>query len=256
MTKIQTVRRLVAGTVLVIAASGLVPAGAAAAPAPCGGVPQISDATGDGHHSNTDVVSAWIAESAGHLQAVVKVHIAVWEPVHDDSDAAGFALLWASGGVTRYVRAEAPRGAAVRFDHGTWTLAGGFVSAGATTGATTPGTGGTVTIDIPDAYAAATTVLARPFVLTYDGMTGADAHWVDRAPGGVTPASDEVGADVVAGSCATGAGPGTPGTPGAPGSSGGGTTGAAPGRPAPPVRARRPLCSRARRRCAAAARSA
>lgn len=230
MTKLQAVRRLVAGPVLVIAVSGLVPAGAAAAPAPCGGVPQISDATGDGHHSNTDVTSAWLAESAGHVQAVVKVHIAVWEPVHDDSDAAGFALLWTSGGVTRYVRAEAPRGAPVRFDHGTWTLAGGFASAGPTTGATTTGTGGTVTIDVPDAVAPPGTVLARPFVLTYDGMTGPDVHWVDRAPGGVTPTSDEVGADVVVGACSPG-GPGTPGAPGSPGSAGGEVTGPVAGTP-------------------------
>ena len=39
-----------------------------------------------------------------------------------------------------------------------------------------------MTIDVP----ASGPVLARPFVLTYDGITGSDAHWVDRAPGGVT----------------------------------------------------------------------
>ena len=52
--------------------------------------------------------------------------VAVWEPAHDDSDAAGFALLYAVGGETRYVRGEAVRGAPVRFDHGTWTAAGGL----------------------------------------------------------------------------------------------------------------------------------
>jgi hypothetical protein len=44
-------------------------------------------------------------------------------------------------------------------------------------------------------------VLRRSFVLTYDGTTGADPHWVDRAPGGVTPAGGEFGADFVVGSC-------------------------------------------------------
>ena len=232
MTHLQAARRLRAGLALTLVAAGLTPGGAAAAaPGPCGGAPQIADVTGDGHHSNTDVVSAWFAESAGRLQAVVRVHIAVWEPIHDDSDAAGFAVLWTSGGgETRYVRAEAPRGAPVRFDFGTWTLAGGFMSAGATTGATTTGTGGTVTIDIPAGAATAPgAVLARPFVLTYDGMTGADAHWVDRAPGGVTPAGNEFGADVVAGSCAAS---GLPVTPGAPGTgSNTGTPGDAPGAP-------------------------
>lgn len=235
MTRLQAVRRLGAGLALALVAAGLPAGGAAAAPGPCGGVPQITDATGDGHHSNTDVVSAWLAESAGRLQAVVKVHIAVWEPVHDDSDAAGFALLWASGGQTRYVRAEAPRGAPVRFDHGTWTLAGGFASAGATTGVTTTGTGGTVTIDVPaDGGTAAGAVLARPFVLTYDGVTGTDTHWVDRAPGGVSPAGGEFGADVVVGACGLPA-PGAPGAPGTGpttvgGSLPGGGGGAAPAR--------------------------
>ena len=50
---------------------------------------------------------------------------------------------------TRYVRAEAPRGAPVRFDHGTWSAAGGFASAGATTGEAVAGPGGSVTIDVP-----------------------------------------------------------------------------------------------------------
>jgi hypothetical protein len=57
------------------------------------------------------------------------------------------------------------------------------------------------------------TVLARPFVLTYDGVTGTEPHWVDRAPGGVTPEGIEYGADFVAGSC-SGPGGGGPLPPG------------------------------------------
>lgn len=175
---------------------------AVAAPSACGGSPQIVDVAGDGHHPNTDVVAAWLSEQAGSLQAVIQPRVAVWEPAHDDSEAAGFAFLFETGdGLVRYVRAEAPRGPA-RFDYGTWTEAGGFLSAGATTGVTETGAGGAVTIDVPAASGAvAGVVLRRSFVLTYDGMTGAEAHWVDRGPGGVTPAGSEFGADFVVGSC-------------------------------------------------------
>jgi hypothetical protein len=193
---------LLAGCVAGLAGpTGLSPLAAAAPPA-CGGSPQIVDVANDGHHPNTDVVAAWLAESAGSLQVVIQPRSAVWEPAHDDSEAAGFAFLFETGdGLVRYVRAEAPRGPA-RFDHGTWTEAGGFVSAGPTTGFTETGAAGAVTIDVPAAIGAvAGVVLRRSFVLTYDGMSGADAHWVDRAPGGVTPAGGELGADFVVGSC-------------------------------------------------------
>ena len=39
--------------------------------------------------------------------------------------------------------------AAPAYGHGTWTRAGGFVTAGATTGAVTNGAGGSVTLDLP-----------------------------------------------------------------------------------------------------------
>ena len=136
------VRRIVG--VIVVAASLATAAPAwAAPPAPCGGVAQIADPQGDGHHINTDVVGAWFSEQAGRLQAVVQVRQGIWEPAHDDSDAAGFAVLFTTGGQIRYVRAEAPREAPVRYDHGTWTHAGGFVSAGTTTGEAIAGTRGT-----------------------------------------------------------------------------------------------------------------
>jgi hypothetical protein len=180
---------------------------AAAAPPPCGGTPQIADAVGDGHHHNTDLTSAWLSEQAGRLQAVIQPRTAVWEPAHDDSEAAGFALLFQSGGQTRYVRAEAPRSAPVRFDHGTWSPAGGFASLGPTTGEAVAGPGGAVTIDVPGV--AAGTLLTRIFVLTYDGGEVAAPHWVDRAPGGVAPSEDAFGADYVVGACPAGGGPGT-----------------------------------------------
>ena len=44
-------------------------------------------------------------------------------------------------------------------------------------------------------------MLARPFVLTYDGEEAGQPHWVDRAPGATTPDDTSPGADYVAGSC-------------------------------------------------------
>ncbi|HWM11471.1 MAG TPA: hypothetical protein VNO82_19090 [Solirubrobacteraceae bacterium] len=202
-------RRAAVGLLAAAAMLATAAPAAAAPPAPCGGVPQLTDPEGDGHHINTDIVGGWFSDAAGRLQAVVQLRQGIWEPAHEDSDAAGFALLYSTGGQIRYVRAEAPRGGAVRYDHGTWTSAGGFASAGATTGEAVAGSRGSVTIDVPGVPAG--TVLARPFALTYDGATGADLHWVDRGPGGVAPDGTEVGADYVAGSCGApppGGGPG------------------------------------------------
>jgi hypothetical protein len=201
---------------LIIGLAGLAALAApgGAAPQPCGGIAQISDPLLDGHHPNTDVAAAWFSEDAGRLQAVIRPNQAVWEPAHDDSEAAGFAMLYSVGGQIGYVRAEAPRAAPVRFDYGTWTAAGGFASAGATTGETSIGPGGAVTIDVPAATGAVPgAALVRPFVLTYDGGDTTGPHWVDRAPGGVTPAGTEFGADYVVGGCPA---PGAPIDPTAP----------------------------------------
>ena len=124
------------------------PVAAGQAPPPCNGQPQISDATGDGHHNTTDVLSAWFSEAAGGLQAVIKVQFGNWAPDHPPGPAE-WALLFDVGGQTRYVRAVAPDPPAMTFDHGTWTAAGGFASAGATTGSVVGGPGGTTTIDVP-----------------------------------------------------------------------------------------------------------
>lgn len=197
---------------------------AAAAPAPCGGTPQITDPTGDGHHANTDVTAAWFSEQSG-LQAVIRVKIGDFTPAHDDSDAAGYALIYEVGGVRRYVRAEAPRTGDMRYDTGTWSLAGGFASTGTTTGSIEAGPNGVVVINVPGISAGQR--ISRPFVMTYDGEeTPGVPHWVDRAPGGTTPDTSEFGADLVVGACGLGGtAPGTGGTTGGPGSSDpGGTT--------------------------------
>ena len=54
-------RVVVAGSLTAVACA----TPAVAAPAPCGGTPQIADAVGDGHHENTDVTAAWLSEQAG-----------------------------------------------------------------------------------------------------------------------------------------------------------------------------------------------
>lgn len=204
---------LAAGACSALAASVALPASAGAAPpAPCNNTPQITDLKADGHHPNTDVTAAWLTETGGRLQAVIQVDNGLWEPAHDDSDSASAALLYTLAGQTRYVRVVMPRGSAPTFDVGTWTEAGGFVKTGDTTGTTTTGAGGAVTIDVP--AVAAGTVLARPFVLTSDGFDSPGApHWVDAAPGGTAPATAGAGADFVAGAC----GGGTPNDPSNPG---------------------------------------
>jgi hypothetical protein len=202
--------------VVVVAAFPAVAAGQA--PPPCSGQPQISDATGDGHHNTTDVLSAWFSEAAGRLQAVIKVQAGNWFPDHPPGPAQ-WALLFDVGGQTRYVRALAPDPPPVQFDYGTWTAAGSFASAGPTTGALVGGPGGTATIDVPGATGAVPgAVLTNPFVLTYD----ADGL-IDRAPGlGTTPTGSEFGADYIVGPCG---GTGGPGGGGPPGSGGGGPGG-------------------------------
>jgi hypothetical protein len=192
------------------------PAALAAAPAPCGGVVQISDASGDAHHPNTDVLSAWFSEQSGRLQAVIKVTTGDWRPMHVNSTTASWAMLFDVAGHTQYVRVVASQALQITYDYGTWTLAGGFVSAGVTTGEVTTGPAATATIDVLAATgAAAGTVLARPFVLTYESDP-TEPGPVDRAPGGVTASEAAYGADYVVGSCqpsgtaGSGAGDGTP----------------------------------------------
>lgn len=199
--------------VLIVAAlsAGVAPAASAAAPAPCGGVPQISDASGDGHHSPTDVVAAWFSEEAGRLQAVIKVRAGTLAPEHSDAEVggSGLAIVFQAEGQQRYVRARVPlpgQGAPT-FDYGTYSEAGGFTVAGATTGVVEEGGEATATIDLPAALGVAPgTVLQSPHVLTYDGITGGVPDWVDHAPGGVSPTDIARGADYVLGSCDLAAG--------------------------------------------------
>jgi len=203
-TNPRRVSHAATGTCIAAIAVGLLlcPGALAAAPAPCGGVAQISDNSGDGHHANTDVLSGWFSEQAGRLQAVIKVQLGDWQPAHVASTTASWSLLFDVAGQQHYVRVVATKvPTTISYDYGTWTLAGGFVSAGATTGEVTTGQGATVTIDVPaETGAAAGTVLARPFVLTYE-TDPSEPGPVDRAPGGVTAGEAAFGADYVVGSC-------------------------------------------------------
>lgn len=220
-----TLRRCSITIAAALSALGVAAPAWAAAPSPCGGTAQITDATGDGHHQNTDVLSAWFGETAGQLQAVVRVKTGVWEPAHDDAASASWAVLFRIGSTVRYVRATAPRNAALVYDHGTWTSGGGFASAGVTTGEVTTGANATLTIAVPAATGAVPgAVVAEPFVLTADGEDAPGVtHWVDRAPGGTSPTEPAYGADLVVGSCG-GSGGGTGG-----GGTGGGSGGGADG---------------------------
>ena len=216
-SKLHLIGKTLATTTLFVCVG--VGAALAAAPAPCNNVPQITDATGDGHHPATDVLSAWFSEADGRLQGVIRIRSAEWKPEHDDAEinGSGYPLLFTVGGTTRFVRANAAPSGALTYDYGTYTRAGGFVKTGATTGSVAYGFGGTVTIDVPPfTGATAGTALTNPFVLTYDGITAGDPDWVDHAPGGTSPDDTSFGADYVVGSCGAGAGAGTPGA-GAPG---------------------------------------
>ncbi len=219
--------RLLAATIVAVAATVVGPPGAAAAPPPppCNGFPQISDPAGDGHHPGSDLLAAWFSEANARVQIVMKVTAATLEPEHPEAESPVLALafLFTSQGKTQFVRAQgkAPGAGPVTYDYGTYTRAGGFANAGTTTGEAVIGSGGTVTIDVPAATGAGPgATLARPFVLTYDGVTSGQPDWVDHAPGGVSPDDPSVGADYVIGSCGAplqspGATPGGPSDPAA-----------------------------------------
>ena len=138
-------RTLGTATIAGFAALAIPQAAAAAPPAPCNGAAQISDVGFDGHHPNTDVLGGWFSEANGRLQAVIRPRVADWAPAHDESAAAGWAMLFTQAGQTRFVRVVGPRGP-TQFDFGTWTAPGGFAGAGATAGVTEAGG---ATIDVP-----------------------------------------------------------------------------------------------------------
>ncbi len=181
-----------------------------AAPQPCNSVVVMHDAEGDGHHRSTDVVRAWFSEEdAGSLQAVIEVETGTWEPDHDNPPEVTAAFLFTvnGDGVTRYVRM---RGDATNqtWDHGTWTLAGGFASQGGTIGDLDVVVSGAAAtwINVPTSVADNGDVLTNTFVLTYDG-----ADFVDHAPGATAPSNPERGPSFVVGECA-GVGLNAPGT--------------------------------------------
>ncbi|MFM8527808.1 MAG: hypothetical protein ACKOBH_06855 [bacterium] len=185
-----------------VAFAGLYPSLAAADPTPCGEIRQITDARGDGHHVNTDVIAAWFDQTEEGISAVIEPRLANWGPEHDDSDEAGFAFRFSQDGVTRVVRARAWRSLPLSYDFGRWSPLSGFQSEGSTTGSPTAGVGGRVRIVLPEEFEFVNgDILTDTFVLTYDGIENGTPHWVDRAPGGTEPADPLFGADFVVGSC-------------------------------------------------------
>jgi len=218
----RMVAAVVAATTVLTAAQSAGADGPAPSP-PCEGVPQITDVVGDGHHSSSDVLSAWLTEGSGHLQAVIEVRAGTFVPEHSDAEVngSGFAFLFTLNGTTDYVRTRAAPDGSLTYDYGTYSPTGGyFDSLGATTGSVVHSAGaGTTTIDMPAAFALGPgAVLAAPFVLTYDGITDGVPGWVDHAPGGQEPDDPARGADYVVGSCDTSTiGGGIGGGQGAPG---------------------------------------
>jgi hypothetical protein len=190
-------------------------------PASCTGAAQIADVSGDGHHAATDVLSGWLTEGTGRLQAVIAVRAAAFAPEHSDAElnGSGFAMVFTVGGATVYVRTRAAPDGSLTYDYGTYAN-GAFTSLGATTGSAIHSAGaGTTTIDLPLTLAAGA-VIGSPYVLTYDGISGGVPDWVDHAPGGVDPGDGARGADYTVGACATGGG----GTGGGGAAAGGGAT--------------------------------
>ena len=102
-------RRTAIAVAICVAGLSFCPAATAAAPAPCNGIVQISDAKGDGHHANSDVIAGWFSEAGGRLQAVIQTDFGNWSPAHEDSESAGFVMLFAAAGQTRFVRLETPQ---------------------------------------------------------------------------------------------------------------------------------------------------
>jgi hypothetical protein len=185
-------------------------------PAACNGSPQITDVAGDGHHSSSDVLSAWLSEASGHLQAVIRVRAGSFVPEHSDADinGSGFAFVFTLGGQTDYVRTRAAPDGSLTYDYGTYSTSAFFTSLGATTGSVVHSNGaGTTTIDVPAVLGATVgKILSAPFVLTYDGITDNVPGWVDHAPGGEAPDDPARGADYVVGSCTPAGGGGSGGT--------------------------------------------
>src|SRR4051794_34338123 len=108
-------------------ALAVIPAIAGAAPpAPCNNAPQITDASGDGHHPGTDVLAAWWSESAGRLQAVIQTRVGLFVAEHDDAEINGssYALVFLASGKAWYVRANGPAPARqddpVVYEYGTY----------------------------------------------------------------------------------------------------------------------------------------
>src|SRR6201989_1194009 len=126
-------RALLTLTASAVSACALTGVAAADAPAPCNGIAQISDVTGDGHHASSNVMSAWLSEASGHLQAVIQVHSGTWVPEHTDADinGSGYAVAFSLGGRVGYVRARAALDGTLSYDYGTIGGAGPVAAAAA-----------------------------------------------------------------------------------------------------------------------------
>jgi hypothetical protein len=204
-------RRLAVALAASLAALALAGTATAAPPQPCVDGLRITDAAQDGHHAGTDILSAWLAEEGGQLKAVIRVRADQPRAEHDDEEIseAGFVFVFTTGGTTWYVRAVNPYNddSTFTYDYGTYTpiVPGSFVPGGPTSGQLNPNIagGGSVTIDIPieEIEIEPGALLTSTFVLTYDGISGGNHHWVDHAPGHISPTDAARGPTYVFGKC-------------------------------------------------------
>ena len=212
-------RALAAGACTALAAFAALPVttAVAAPPAPCNNAPQITDASGDGHHAAdrraVGVVVGGQRPPAGRHPGL-------------RGDARGRARRGRDPGAGLRVHLRVGRRAAIRprdrlplggrttlrprHLHGRRRVHQRRVHDRRVESET--GANGTVTIDVPGRSRPARALIGAPFVITWDGINGSDATWVDHAPGGALP-TDSAAAPTTSSAPATPAPP-PPGTRG------------------------------------------
>lgn len=163
-------------------------------PSPCDGVFQVTDAKGDWHHDNTDVLGAFFRYANGAVTANVVVVDQHERVEHEGNVAVFWRMAWnGSDGVRRWVGATGSR-----YEHGT-VDGTAYKVAGETQGTRFAGSNGIVQIVIPGAGPGAT--LYQPVVLTGETKLDGSPDYGDRAPGGTSPSETATGADYVVSEC-------------------------------------------------------
>ena len=190
---------------------------AAQTPAPCNGVPAVTDATGDvtqdvGREApaGLDITEAFFRTEGGRTYGFIRVADLSAAPPSDPTVISRhWRLNWAEGNGTRSVEARLNRDGTLTFDS----------SAGETTGAFVEGASGHVVILVPGALAKSGATLAKPWANTgYNTGAGVQNFSATYGgPGDRAPDAD-AGRDFTVGECTPPKGPPAPDVakPGAP----------------------------------------